>query len=215
VLNDAAQDDSTTMASIQSQLKTVSPSWAREWVRKSDTLKLIKPRFIEAARSEGCRKSTIEGWFSTWEKEVANELIHPAMLANFDETMIQPHTNTRLKVVGFKDADTTALVMEPDLPHITLGVTIFADGKHCDHLLIYPSKFVPQEVPGANSSLYIEFSIAGQDSGWINQELFAEHCRKTLIPNFLERRARLEKLGVPNAVGVLLIDGHSSRLTPN
>jgi hypothetical protein len=96
--------------------------------------------------------------------------------------------------------------------HNPFQVILVLSGKPCDHLLVYPSKFVPQEVRGANSSLYIEFSIAGPDSGWINQELFAEHCRKMLIPNFLERRARLEKLGVPSAVGVLLVDGHSSRL---
>ena len=34
-----------------------------------------------------------------------------------------------------------------------------------------------------------------------------------MIPNFLERRSKLQKLGVPNAVGVLLVDGHSSRMS--
>jgi hypothetical protein len=203
------------MESIQAQFKTVSPSWAREWVRKSKSLKLVKPRLVEASRSEGCKKSIIEDWFSTWKNSVESCEIYPSMLANFDETMIQPHTNTKVKVVGFKDTNATVVATEPELPHITLGVTIFADGTHSDHLLIYPSKFVPQEVRGENSANYVHFSIAGQDSGWITKELFAEHCRKTLIPTFLERRARLEKLGVPHAVGVLLVDGHTSRLNSN
>jgi hypothetical protein len=134
------------------------------------------------------------------------------MLANFDETMIQPVVNAKVKVVGFRDSDAVVVCKEPELPHITLGVTIFADGTHTDHLLIYPSKFVPQELRGVNSAEYIGYSLAGQDSGWINQEIFAQHCRQTIMPAFLERRARLAKLGVPNAVGILLVDGHSSRL---
>ena len=209
----ATEDSSATLQSIENEIETVSPSWAREWVRSSDSLKMAVPRVIDAQRSEGCRKSIIEAWFTTWELGVANDEIYPSMLANFDETMIQPHTNSRVKVVGFEDADAPVVSKEPELPHITLGVTIFADGTFCDHLLIYPSKFIPQEVRGANASAYIHFSIAGQDSGWITQSLFAEHCRKTVIPNLLERRARLEKLGVHNAVGVFLVDGHTSRMS--
>jgi hypothetical protein len=48
------------------------------------------------------------------------------MLANFDEKMIQPHT--RVKVVGFEDAEAPVVSKEPELPHITLGLTIVAYG---------------------------------------------------------------------------------------
>ena len=181
-------------------------------MKQNKGLKLVRPRFVEPQRSEGCRKSIVEAWFETWQKEVGEEAVHPSMLANFDETMIQPQVNSKVKVVGFNDSDVTVVSKEPEMPHITLGVTIFANGSFCDHLLIYPSKFVPQEIRGDNSAYYLNYSISGQENGWINQELFAEHCRKTLIPSFLERRAKLEKLGFPNAVGVLLVDGHSSRM---
>jgi hypothetical protein len=33
------------------------------------------------------------GMFSTWGSGVANDQIYPSRLANFDETMTQPHTN--------------------------------------------------------------------------------------------------------------------------
>ena len=95
-----------------------------------------------------------------------------------------------MKVVGMKDGDASVVCTEPELPHITIGATIFADGSFCDHLLIYPSIYVPQEVRGSNSAMFLHFSIAGQDSGWITKDLFAEHCRKTIIPSFLERRER-------------------------
>lgn len=212
MLAEAAQDPETTIQDTQEKIQTVTPSWAREWIKKSGTFKLMKPRVVELERSKGCRNSIIEAWFRTWEKEVLQEQIFPSMLANFDETMIQPHTTSSVKVVGFRDSNASVITAEPGLPHITLGVTIFADGTFINHLLIYPNKFVPQEVRGANAAHYINYSLAGQDSGWITKELFAAHCRETIIPAFLERRRRLAEKGVPNATGVLLVDGHSSRL---
>lgn len=193
-------------------MKSVTPSWAREWIKKNNSFKLVKPRLVEKERSEGCRKSIIEAWFATWESEVANERIFPSMLANFDETMIQPQLHSSVKVVGLRNSNAAVKCTDPGLPHITLGVTIFADGTNIKHLLIYPNKFAPQEVRGSNSAHYINYTLAGQESGWITQDLFACYCRETVIPSFLERRARLESLGVHNAAGVFLVDGHSSRL---
>lgn len=200
------------MESIQAQMQTVTPYWAREWIKKSKVFHLVKPRVVETIRSEACRKSIIEGWFETWKNEVANEPIYPSMLANFDESMIQPHSNTRVKVVGFKDSNASVVCADPELPHITMGVTIFADGTNAKHLLIYPNKFVPQEARGSNAAQYVNCCFSGQESGWINQDIFAAHCRQIIIPAFLERRRQLAELGVPNAVGVFLVDGHTSRL---
>ena len=110
------------MESIQAQITSVTPYWAREWI----VFEMVKPRIFEKEKSERCRKSIIEGWFATWEKEVANDEIFPSMLANFDETMIQPQQNSSVKVVGYRDSKETVKCSDPGLPHITLGVTIFA-----------------------------------------------------------------------------------------
>jgi len=200
------------LATIEASIKTVSPSWGKKFVKRSEGLKLVKPRLVEPERSLGCRKSVIEKWFVDIEDLFKMEHLHPSMIANFDETMVQPQTKSTVKVVGRSTSGAVVLCAEPDLPHITLGVTIFANGKFCKHLLIYPQKYVPQEVRGANALEYIDYTLAGQDSGWITTAIFAEHCRKTIIPAFLDNRARLEELGVLNAPGILIVDGHSSRL---
>ena len=90
----------------------------------------------------------------------------PSLIANFDETMIQPFARTPVKVVRFANQSASVVQQSDGLPHITLGVTIFADGTHLDHLLIYPNKFVPQEVRGANAAYFQGYSIVGQDNGW-------------------------------------------------
>ena len=91
ILN-ATHDSLATLQSIENEIETASPSWAREWIRSSKIYKMVLPRVVDTQRSEGCRKSIIEAWFTTWESEVANDEIYPSMLANFDETMTQPHT---------------------------------------------------------------------------------------------------------------------------
>jgi hypothetical protein len=171
-----------------------SPCWAGEWIKRNSLFEMVKPRMLEKERSEGCRKSIIEGWFTTWEEEVANDSTFPSMFANFDETMIQPQLNSSVKVVSYRDSNATVKCTDKALPHITLGVTIFADATHTKHHLIYPNKFAPQEIRGSNSANFINYILAGQDSGWITQDLFACYCRETIIPSFLERRARLESL---------------------
>jgi hypothetical protein len=109
----------------------------------------------------------LEAWFSSQhgnQKSLTTKFTPKVCWANFDETMIQPHTNSRgVKVVGFSDADATGSEQrerEPELPHITLGVTIFADGTHFvtnNSSSFYPSKFIPQEVRGANASALCTF----------------------------------------------------------
>ena len=116
MISRAIQDPTATLESIQAQMQTVTPYWAREWIKKSPLFHLVKPRVVEADRSEGCRKSIIEAWFETWKDEVANKPIYPSMLANFDESMIQPHSNTRVKVVGFKDSNASVVCADPELP---------------------------------------------------------------------------------------------------
>lgn len=134
------------------------------------------------------------------------------MLANFDETMVESPTNSKTKVVAYREKNCAITVADPGLPHITLGVTIFADGTHADHLLIYPMKTVPKENRGANSIILTGYNLSGQESGWISNEVFDGHCRQTVIPAFAARRARLEQKGMKNVIGVFLVDGHSSRM---
>lgn len=185
--------------------------WAKGWVKRQKDLKMAVPRVIEPARSQGCQKETIQRWFDTWFREVVQEGILDSMVANFDETMVQPQLSKAVKVVGRRDQDSLVICSVPELPHITLGVTVFADGHFLDHLTIYPAKYVPQEIRGDNARQYKGYVFAGQESGWINKDIFADHCRKVIIPGFEEQRAKLQKIGQCNTTGVFLVDGHASR----
>jgi hypothetical protein len=54
------------------------------------------------------------------------------MIANFDETMIRC-TSKSLVVVGHAEKDEHFITQQNEMPHITLGVCIFADGTSAPH----------------------------------------------------------------------------------
>ena len=60
---------------------------------------------------------------------MGSQITPPEMIANFDETMIQC-TAKRLAVVGHADASTLYISQSNEMPHITLGMCVFADGTH-------------------------------------------------------------------------------------
>ena len=212
VIKASCEDRSATLEELENSIPKVSISWANRMISSHKDFKLARPRVVDKDRSEGCRDTNIKAWFELWDEKIIPLGVHPAMLANFDETMIESHPNSRTRVVSFSDKKSSVVVTDVGLPHITLGVTIFADGTRCDHLLIYPMQTVPKEARGANSLMFTGYSISGQESGWITIELFEQHCRQTIIPAFLEKRRRLELKGMTNVAGVFVVDGHSSRM---
>ena len=201
-----------TIREVEDEIESVGVSWVRRYIARKKELTWTKPVMMEHERSNACTPSVIRDWYETLKEESLIEQVPPSLIANFDETMVQPMTSSQVKVVKFAHQKTSVLKEADGLPHITLGVTIFADGTHLDHLLIYPNKFVPQEVRGANAAFFQGYSIAGQDSGWISKELFAQHCRSVVIPAFEKRMEAARKLGIQNPTGIFIVDGHSSRL---
>lgn len=135
---------------------------------------------------------------------------HPTVIGNFDETMLQ-ESRRKLKVVVASDSANPLVSKAEGRPHITLGVTIFADGSSCSPILIFPSKRLPVEIDLESIDNYLDSSFAGQDSGWMTAQLFEEHCKETIIPDFEKRLAKLR----PNSRGLLFLDGHSSRANPD
>lgn len=77
--------------------------------------------------------------------------------------------------------------------------------------MIFPSKTLPSEINLATMDDYLDSSIAGQDSGWMTAKLLEEYCKETIIPEY---KKRLSPLG-PNARGLFILDGHSSRANPD
>jgi hypothetical protein len=130
----------------------------------------------------------------------------PSLIGNFDETMLQFLTR-KIKVLVPKDCKEAIIPKQPEGPHITLGVTIFADGSHSDTLVILPLKTLPQSL----ETLHSGYCFSRQDSGWINTQIFEDYCRKIIIPAYI---SRMEKISSTDSTirGLLILDSHTSRI---
>ena len=109
LLNDVANDPDVTRMEIEERTQTVSASWARDWVKSHKDYSWSKPRVIEAERSKACVQKVVEEWFQTLKEKCGIESVLPSLIANFDETMVQPSISNKVKVVKRNDSNVVAI----------------------------------------------------------------------------------------------------------
>lgn len=178
-------------------------------VKRHPELKIKKSRIMESDRTKYVTPTTIGNFFDKLEELNEVGKYSSTMIANFDETMIQC-TAQRLVVVGHADAEALYSTQPTEMPHITLGVCVFADGSHAPYLVIYPLKKLPSEVTTELLETYPDMSFAGQSSGWITAEILKNYLSKQVIPHFQKQRLKPGS----STRGLLLVDGHASRINP-
>jgi hypothetical protein len=164
---------------------------------------------MESDRAKFVTPTTIGNFFDKLEALFKEGNYSPGMIANFDETMIQC-TAKRLTVVGHAESKALFISKPSEMPHITLGVCVFADGSHAPHLVIYPLKKLPPEIDERFLQTYPDTVFCSQPSGWISAEILENHLTKSVIAHF---QAQRQKLGASHR-GLLLVDGHASRINP-
>jgi hypothetical protein len=100
---------------------------------------------MESNRASFVTPTTIGNFFDKLEALNEEGKYSASMIANFNETMIQC-TAKKLTVAGHAEAKSLFISQPNEMPHITLGVCVFADGSYAPHLVIYPLKKLPQEI---------------------------------------------------------------------
>jgi hypothetical protein len=162
---------------------------------------------MESDRAKYVTPTTIGNFFDKLEELNEVGKYSPEMIANFDETMIQC-TAKRFSVVGHADTEALYISKASEMPHITLGVCVFADGTHPPHLIIYPLKKLPSEIDESFLRVNRGLVFCGQSSGWITAKILESYLVETVLEYFQLQRLK------PGASqrGLLLVDGHSSRI---
>lgn len=176
-------------------------------VRRSPELKIQKAHIIESDRAKYVTPTTLRNFFDKLEGLFKEGNYSPHMIANFDESMVQCSTK-KFTVVGHSEQPTLFITQQSEMPHITVGVCVFADGSHARQLVIYPLKRLPAELDETFLRTYPSTAFCGQPSGWINAEILENYLTRTIIPHF---EAQRQKPGASHR-GLLLIDGHASRI---
>lgn len=88
--------------------------------------------------------------------------------------------------------------------HITLLLFVSAEGEWLKPLAIFPLKTLPEFAP----SVYEDFNISGQDSGWIDGPIFRNYIQNYFVEEISKSR---EIHGEENEPALLVMDHHTSR----
>jgi hypothetical protein len=165
---------------------------------------------MESDRAKFITPTTIEAFFEKLEALFETGRYTSNMIANFDETMIKASSQT-VSVVGPSSAHGAYITKNPEMPHITLGVTVFADGSQMRNLVIYPLKSLPSEITEDFLRTHHNIAICGQSNGWITAEILEGYMLEHVLEEFLARKLQSGS----SDRGLLLLDGHASRNIPN
>ena len=192
-------------ADLKQEVKGVSMSWVDGWLERHSEVAEVLARPVEPERIKFASRNNVTAFFDLVDTLFEENKYDPSMIANWDETFLLYLASGKKVLVRAGTKQGYVKHVEPN-EHITLGSTIFADGTHEDTVVILPLTYMPPEIDRKD---FKNFAWSGQSSGWIDTTVFYEVCKNHIIPAFLKRR---EKLSGVNKRGLLLLDGHNSRV---
>ena len=192
------------MNSIQtSSVKKSPPSdhWFKKFQQKQD-LRGFKENPLEKERSENATRGNIRDWFSKIGSLIDMTRFKMGMVGNMDETMC--NFKGRSIVFGKKDNRTAVTVDDQGREHITILQTILNNGDTFTPMYVLPLKKVPTYLDDQikKGRLF----LAGQKSGWIDDDSFCDYIEK--FGTWLHRERHGYKANEPF---LMFSDSHGSR----
>ena len=192
----------------QEEVDSLGSRLGRNWFnglmkRRVEDLKFRVPSQLEQSRIT-VKADDVRSFYASLGSLIEEYRIHPALLANVDETMLKTLRKWRKVVSRLEDPD-PFIAEDEKVTHITLLPTVFANGDSLQSLVILPLVHIPNDL---EDDLLGSFHWIGQSSGWINRETFHRFMREVYFPAIEERRLRYN---LKDRWSLLLLDGHSSR----
>ena len=168
---------------------------------------------LELQRMVACKRDNIRSYFDKMEELMEEHAYDPALIFNFDETMIEnkPHC---IRVLVPTSSKRPSFSYDEQTLHMTLCLCIAADGTSLKPLVILPNKEFPPDLEVFSDA----FCWSGAESGWMNRTILKEYMSKILIPCVTSKRAVLQSERNDHEVemhALLVVDGHSSRECPD
>jgi hypothetical protein len=131
-------------------------------------LKVEAPELLESKRFEYGTTALIGRWFAQMANEVLG-MTDPALIFNFDETMLHSVSRGKVIVSGDKKAFRRKA---PAGPHITLGLCVSPTGIRSPPLIILPAKESIATFRYFESINLVQ--ISNTESGWMTSEVFTQ-----------------------------------------
>lgn len=145
----------------------------------------------------------VDSFMKLYDSLIGQYHYNPSLIFNMDETMLHPGKNY-LKVIVRGTGQKLTQKIQAKGEHITFVVRVTATGITFKLIIILPLKTMPD----ISEKMKKQYSFVGQQSGWIDADIYQMWVRSTLILYVEDVHA---KSGNPDLRALLIIDGHNSR----
>ncbi len=163
---------------------------------------------LEAERSQNATIGNLSHWFSEMSKEIDFSTVHPLMVGNLDETMLNSKGSTLCCV---KKDDPYAITEDLESKeHVTILHLVITGGSQFIPLFVFPLTNMPtylEDLVKANKVL-----VFGQDKGWISLDSFHQYIGEFAkwLPHYRQ------SIGVKSDEKFyIFLDAHGSRKNPD
>ncbi|CAF3021515.1 unnamed protein product [Rotaria socialis] len=210
--------------SLKSTLRDWFYGFMRRW---SKEIKLAKSGKLEKARSEACRKETVESWFKHLKEVLTKHKLfdRPEALWNADERGFSDDPSQRSVIIKRDSKWTISSQSGTGKSYTTLIMCTSASGEKPPPYIIYRgvklwSTWVPKNgFPGARYNVTL--------SGWVEEEVFydwlvhqfspaVQHLKRPLMLFFDGHRAhisaRIVKTAMDNGIELECLPPHTTTL---
>lgn len=177
-------------------------------MKRHPDLKLVVPVVLDDKRAAASVYENLQPWYSLYDNLVAIHEIPSSLIFNMDETSLNLNKPSFSKVVTLKGLPPPQKIIPPRMPNATLVLTTCRDGTHLETQLLWKSASVPEELLPLKA---FQINPMPSSSGWQTRASYEKIMLERLLPSMIVKRALLLKTKTPI---LLLVDGHSSRISP-
>jgi hypothetical protein len=203
--------DLRQLRGIPEEEATPGIKWARRFLRKDGRFKLNHGKYMNKARLDASTKANICPFFEKLKIYMEKKDYREGLIFNFDETSLLKKKFARpLFIVEVTDQCVGNEEERCPITGCTAGLTVCANGTHLPSALIL-KKCYPEECYIDYDS--VDLKIYRSEKGFITRTIFQEHMRNVILPAIGERQ-RLFARGDTILPALLILDGHSSRISP-
>ena len=150
----------------------------------------------------------VEDFYAQFQQLIEEYDIPKELLANMDETALEYH-HKDVKFVVPRDQTQVFIPQDDRHQHVTLVPCVFADGSSLKPLAIIQAKHIPSAL---DMQEIVEYDWRFQDKGWMTERIWSEWISDVFLPAIEERR---KSRSYEDRYAMLVVDGHSSRLSPD
>ena len=187
--------------------KVLTRGWLNGFLRRHPILELKKSTILDTMRTKACTVSNLTAFYNYYTELEEKFKLHPALIFNIDETSINFSQRYPSKTVCRADGIAPISARPDRMQSSTLVLCIPVVGEALHSTLIWPQIRMPDEF---REFCLKRIRVVCGSSSWQTRQTFEEMMANYYLPEMVHRRELLDMKDTPI---LLLLDGHSSRLS--